>query len=489
MKTYLAFFVVSLITSLAVTPVVRTLATRLRVIDRAGGRRVHEGEIPRLGGVAVVLSLAAPFLGFVFHSNLLLESIIESWQPLMGLILGAGLVFLLGVWDDVKGLPPWPKLFVETVAATLAFLLGLRIEVIGTLIGIPMDLSWLSAPVTILWLVGMTNAINLADGVDGLAAGITAFAAATLFLMTFETSYSVVALVAASLAGACIGFLRYNFHPATIFLGDSGALFLGFLLGGLSIWASEKSAITFALLIPLVALGLPLADAFYAILRRWYRGIPISQADREHIHHKLLEMGFSHRRAVLALYGVNVVLMVLAGMLLLTRNSVAAFVLVFVGLALIGGFRILGYMRFSRLFREAMRAWRASRQIRYVAFRARVLTQAFERESTLTHRWNLLVELLQDLGFSRATFVPSGPFPPLTWENGNNAEKDRFEEVLVSIPVMGEKGLAGRLSLYRHSANGALPPGISAVLDTLTSRFAQHLQREEGCTTPQEPKP
>ena len=137
-----------------------------------------------------------------------------------------------------------------------------------------MGLNWLSLPLSVLWLVGITNAFNLADGLDGLATGIATFSALTLFFMTCTSGYSVVALMAIALAGAALGFLRYNFHPATIFLGDSGSLFLGFYLGGLSLWASEKSTITFALLIPMVALGLPLADMVYAVLRRWIRGVP-----------------------------------------------------------------------------------------------------------------------------------------------------------------------------------------------------------------------
>ncbi len=472
MKTYVAFFAASLLLSLALTPAVRLAAIRLGIIDRPGGRKIHYTDVPRLGGVAVAFSAVFPFLGFLFYSNLLADEMRESWRVLAGLALGSAIVFAVGVWDDVRGLPPWPKLFAEVGAAAVAFALGLRIEILSNPFGFPIDAAWLSGPVTILWLVGITNAVNLADGVDGLAAGIAAFAAGTLFFMTLGSGYGAVSLLAAALAGASLGFLRYNFHPATIFLGDSGSLFLGFFLGGLSLWASEKSTITFALVIPVVALGLPLADMLYAILRRWYRGMPVGQGDKEHIHHKLLDMGFSHGRAVLLLYGVNVLLMGVAGFLLYTRNSGAAYVLVVLGIGLVVGLRVLGYLRFSRIARDVAESWRESRRAKYAAFRVRMLERVFEEEQTQEARWAAAVELFRDLGFSKAALTLAGQDTPAhEWTSGEIGAASPGRSVVLSVPVVGENGDEARLFLSCPGGGGGLPAGVNGVIDVMRTRF------------------
>lgn len=347
MKIYILLFIYSLLLGLFFTPLVRAFGIRFKILDRPSLRKIHQGEIPRLGGVAIFLAAIIPFSLALFL--LFPESAFdpENRGKLLGLALGTLIVFGVGIWDDLFRLSPTPKLIAEGCAALVAFLFGLQIDLVTNPFGFQWNLAWLSGPVTVLWLVSVTNAINLADGVDGLAAGIVTFATIILFFMTFNTLHTMVAFLSVALAGATLGFLRHNFYPATIFLGDSGSLFLGFCLGGLSLWASEKSTITFALLIPMVTLGLPLADMIYAVLRRWSRGIPIKEADRDHIHHKLLEMGFSQRPTVLLLYGVNIFLATLAGLLLVTRNSLAAYIVVFLGVALIVFSRLLGYFRFQ----------------------------------------------------------------------------------------------------------------------------------------------
>ena len=311
-----------------------------------------------------------------------------------------------------------------------------------------LGLSWLSGPLTVLWLVGITNAVNLADGIDGLATGIATFAAAILFIMTSSSIYTLVPYLAAALAGASLGFLRYNFSPATIFLGDSGSLFLGFYLGGLSLWASEKSAIAFALFIPIIALGIPIVDMIYAVLRRWHRGVPIGQADRDHIHHRLLEKGFSHRRAVLMLYGVNFLLAALAGFLLFTRNSLAAYVVVVFGGGLIMGSRLLGYFKFSGLFQDLIARWRDSQKSKYLAFRTRLLCRAFEGEKTLEGRWKFAGELFEEVGIRRAVIIPDrDPHRTLTWVTHVPALEPNNRSVTFNLPLSGEKGAVGNLEI------------------------------------------
>lgn len=476
MKTYLAFFLASLVLVLLITPPIRNLGIRFGILDRPNLRKIHLSEIPRLGGLAVLISTVLPFFGFLFYSNLLQEQIRNYWQPLLGLTLGALIVFTVGLIDDLIRLKPWTKLGIECLAGLIAILFGLRIDFFAQSIGIPGNLHYLSYPLTILWLVGVTNAVNLADGMDGLAAGIAAFAALILFFMTYDTAYTVVALLAIALAGATVGFLRYNFHPATIFLGDAGSLFLGFYLGGLSIWASEKSTITFALLIPGVALGLPLADMAYAVLRRWHRGVPIKQADREHIHHKLLDMGFAQRSTVLILYGVNILLVLLASLLLLTRNSLAAYILVLLGLALVIGSRLLGYFRFHRAVRTLQQRWKDLQQSKYVAFRVARLRQHFEREPHLAGRWEHLSEFWGDLGFQRARFTPEETEAPvLEWINPEQKEtpSESLEETSLVLSLRGTRGKFGSLELTWFSNGNPLPAGLHNLLNLMIHDFGR----------------
>ena len=229
--THLFFFVIALITALIITPYVRALGTRFEILDSPGKRKVHQKEIPRLGGIAIFIATLLPFLGFLFWGDFMTQEIHYFWKPLLGLTLGCLIVFGIGIWDDIRRLPPWPKLLAEFVAATVTFLFGLKIQLLSNPFGIQLDLSWLSGPITILWLVGITNALNLADGIDGLAVGIATFASAILFIMTSSSIYTLVPYLTVALAGASLGFLRYNFSPATIFLGDSGSLFSGILFG------------------------------------------------------------------------------------------------------------------------------------------------------------------------------------------------------------------------------------------------------------------
>ncbi|NIN91565.1 MAG: undecaprenyl/decaprenyl-phosphate alpha-N-acetylglucosaminyl 1-phosphate transferase, partial [Candidatus Aenigmarchaeota archaeon] len=217
-------------------------------------------------------------------------------------------------------------------AAIILFLFGFEIQRISNPFGSAIHLGWLSLPVTVFWLVGLSNAFNLIDGIDGLASGVAFFATSALLAVALFLGNILPSLFTAALAGATLGFLRYNFNPARIFMGDSGSLFLGFTIAAISIHGSEKAHAAVAILIPIVALGLPIMDTFLAIARRVYRGFPIPTADKEHIHHKLIQYGFSHRRAALMLYSFCIVLSFLAVLLCISSGVLVGVILVFLGL-------------------------------------------------------------------------------------------------------------------------------------------------------------
>jgi UDP-GlcNAc:undecaprenyl-phosphate GlcNAc-1-phosphate transferase len=242
------------------------------------------------------------------------------------------LILALGIYDDIKGANAGKKLTVQTIAALILFFFGFEIQTISNPFGSPIHLGWLSLPATVFWLVGLSNAFNLIDGIDGLASGVAFFATSALLAVALFLGNILPSLFTAALAGATLGFLRYNFNPAKIFMGDSGSLFLGFTIAAISIHGSAKAHAAVAILIPIVALGLPIMDTLLAIGRRVYRGLPIPTADREHIHHKLIKYGFSHRRAALILYSFCVVLSSLAILLSISSSVLVGAILAFLGL-------------------------------------------------------------------------------------------------------------------------------------------------------------
>jgi UDP-GlcNAc:undecaprenyl-phosphate GlcNAc-1-phosphate transferase len=306
--------------ALFLTPLIGRGSTVLGLVDAPGGRKVHAQSVPRLGGVAVV---AAAALALAIVPALLPgPRDPETWVVMQPFIVGGLLIFLVGLVDDVRGLGPAPKLLVEVLAAAIMMAAGLLIERV-TILGQTWMLGWLAYPVTAAWLVGVTNAFNLIDGVDGLAPGIAALAGAACGAILIVRGHPAEAMLLAAFVGAMLGFLVYNFDPATIFLGDSGSLVAGFLLAATAIAGWQKGATALASAVPLLIFALPIADAASTLVRRALarpdRGRSLTaivrqvvEPDREHIHHRLLGLGWSVRRTVLILYGVTAVLSILA---------------------------------------------------------------------------------------------------------------------------------------------------------------------------------
>lgn len=291
-----------------VTPAVGRAAVAWGAVDLPGPRKVHQKIMPRLGGLALYLSflVGIPLVLYPTHLS----------QTAYGLLIGTTLIILVGVIDDVFGLSPWFKLLGQVIAAVSILPFGISITFLtNPLNGQLVALGWLGMPVTLLWIVAVTNAINLIDGLDGLAGGVSCIAALTVAAVGW-TQWKIfgaagqqeIIWLALLLAAILLAFLRYNFYPARIFLGDSGAMFLGYLLATISVLGLTKSVTAVSVFVPLVILGVPLTDTVFAILRRYHQRRPIFQADREHLHHLLLTMGLSHRQAVLVVYGVSMLL-------------------------------------------------------------------------------------------------------------------------------------------------------------------------------------
>jgi UDP-GlcNAc:undecaprenyl-phosphate GlcNAc-1-phosphate transferase len=320
LTVYLLLALTSTALALLLTPLVGRVSTRLGLVDAPGGRKVHVRSVPRLGGVAVVLAAGLALSIVVALAPSGIDPLaVPAMRPFL---IAGGLVFLAGLIDDVRGLGPVPKLLFECAAAGLMMSSGLLIERV-TLLGYAWPLGWMAWPVTAAWLVGMTNAFNLIDGVDGLAAGVTALAGAACGAILVMSNHVPEAMLLAAFVGAAVGFLAFNFAPASIFLGDSGSLLAGFLLAATAITGWQKGATALATGVPLMIFAVPIADSALALVRRSMarpsngRSLratlrQIAEPDREHIHHRMLAMGWSVRRTVLILYGVTAILCVLA---------------------------------------------------------------------------------------------------------------------------------------------------------------------------------
>ncbi|MBN2847838.1 MAG: undecaprenyl/decaprenyl-phosphate alpha-N-acetylglucosaminyl 1-phosphate transferase [Coriobacteriia bacterium] len=311
MGAHLVVMAAALVVTLMVTPIVRLVGRRLGIVAHPGGRHVHQGAIPRVGGVAMFAGFAAAVLVRLAGERAL------GWAPALtdagplayGVLAALALMFTVGLLDDVLDLRPSHKFLGQLLAAGLAYYAGARIEFIGDPVGGGLILlGVLSIPATLFWMTGFANVINLIDGLDGLAAGVTAIAGVSLLVLAQQSNQMLAAVFAAALVGACLGFLRYNFHPASIFMGDSGALFLGFTLSCVALLGVMKSTAAITLVVPLLVIGVPVFDTFSAIVRRRRHGRPIQEADKGHIHHRLLGRGFDQRQTVLIIYVWSVAL-------------------------------------------------------------------------------------------------------------------------------------------------------------------------------------
>lgn len=344
MLSFAIAFLVSLVVAAIATPIVLKVALAKELYDLPDARKVHTRPIPRLGGVAIVLAFFAPITGLLIVDAGASVALTQSTTQLIGLYVGGLLIAAVGVFDDVRGANALQKLVVQVTVAVLMFFLDYRIEAISNPFGDgAIILGTFALPVTVLWFVGVINAVNLIDGLDGLAGGIGLISVSVLFALGVMGGNTVAALLCASLAGALGGFLIFNFNPARIFMGDTGSLFLGFVLAAFSISTSSKGSTTVALMVPMLALGLPIIDTFLAIGRRVRKQRPIFSADQDHIHHKLLRAGLTHRQAVLTLYVVAAFLAGAALLLRVTSDLASGLVLLVVASILFVLFRLLVY--------------------------------------------------------------------------------------------------------------------------------------------------
>jgi UDP-GlcNAc:undecaprenyl-phosphate GlcNAc-1-phosphate transferase len=401
---YVSFFLGSVILSTVLTRVVRDQAISHGWLDTPDkGRHLHRRPVPRIGGVALFLT----FMG-VTGIGLAVSKLWDigpalSRHTVLGIILPALLIFFMGLYDDHSSLGPYSKFGIEVIAAIWLYMAGLRIrqfDLYSTHVALRISFG---LPLTILWILLSTNAFNLIDGLDGLAAGSALFTTSIIFIISLLRQTPLISLLAVVLAGAILGFLRYNFHPATIFLGDSGSLSIGFLLSALALAGSQKATTIVAIAIPVVSFGLPFVDVTLSVTRRFLSGRPLFQGDDDHIHHKLIKRGLSHRDAVLILYAVAASFGILS-LILLHGEVMLGLVLAVIGLGVCLGVHELKYLEFFELAAAARRI-RQKKRIMANNVRVRRAVESLSNgPAEFAEICRVLQATLEPVGFSGAAF-------------------------------------------------------------------------------------
>ncbi|NCU17692.1 glycosyltransferase family 4 protein [Pallidibacillus pasinlerensis] len=277
--------------SLLLTPIVKKFSIKIGAIDKPDERKVHKRIMPRMGGLAIIIS-------FIIGCLVFIPNPLQIWP----ILAGAVIIGITGLLDDMYSLAPRTKLLGQIIAATIPVLFGVQIDFITLPNGEMIHFGWLAIPLTILWIVAIINAINLIDGLDGLAAGVSSIAVITISILALTLGHPLTVLMGIILLGSILGFLVFNFYPAKIFMGDTGSLFLGYMISVLSVIGLTKSAAIFSLIIPIIILAVPIMDTTFAIIRRIVQKKPLSAPDKFHLHHCLIRLGFTHRQSVIIIY-------------------------------------------------------------------------------------------------------------------------------------------------------------------------------------------
>ena len=492
MTTYFALFLTATFASVTLTPLVRRACERLGWLDvPADGRRVHRRAVPRLGGVAVCAAVFAALAALAGVDNAVTRALDASRWQLFATLAPAALVFLFGVYDDLRGTNARAKFFALGAAAALFYALGGRVEVLSVpWVGVVELPPAASFAVTLVWVIGIANAFNLIDGLDGLAAGAALFSSLVMLVVALMLGQTTVAVVACVLCGALVGFLRYNFNPASIFLGDSGALFIGFMLAALSVHGAQKASTAVAVAIPLLAFGVPVVDTGFTLVRRFLGGRPLFEGDREHIHHMLLERGWSQRRVAFVLYGASAAFGLAALFFVSEAGRATGFLLFVVAACVVLGVGRLRYHEVDELragLRRNLveRRLRAANNIR-VRRASRRMSQAATREELFAAFGELLA--VGEFAHARVRLGRAGDGPDDAWEwgrAGSDACRAPGRCWTLRLPLANERGEWGYVNLSRGYDAGPLPLDINYLSD-LFRREAAHAAERVLCAAPAE---
>ncbi len=392
MVTCLGVYFGSLCLALLTTPVVICVAQHLKAFDRPGVRTVHTRPIPRIGGVAIFVSAICPIVATLMLDNKVGQTFYRVTLQLGPLLAAATLVFVIGLVDDLRGLPAKVKLLTEITGASLLCYAGIRVSAVDITETFRLELGLLSCPLTVLWIVGITNAVNLSDGLDGLAAGVSAVACAAIAVFAIHSRNLVMAILMLALLGDLTGFLFYNFNPAKVFMGDCGSLFLGFMIASASVMCSMKSCALVGLALPMLALGIPIFDTLFAILRRFLERRSLFAPDRRHFHHRLVDMGLRQRHAVLLVYIATCVATGLGLFMMVARDTASLVIFGCILLLLLLLFHAVGEVRLKAMLATLQGKYALAREAKHFRQTFEDLQLYFRRTRTSGEWWPAVCE-------------------------------------------------------------------------------------------------
>jgi len=439
MKTYLFVYLGSVFLALVVTPVVIWFARRLNVADVPGARKMHAKPISHIGGAAIFLSMMCPTIAVLFLSNTIGDAFRDILPKLIGLLCAAGFMFCIGLIDDIKmnGLRPRIKFAAQLAATITVCALGIRIKSVTVTDWLTLDFGWFSWPLTLLWIVGITNAVNLSDGLDGLAAGISAVACGVIAVFAVYSGQVVMAVLMLALLGSLTGFLFFNFNPAKIFMGDCGSMFLGFTIASSSVLCSSKSPVLVGLALPVLALGIPIFDTLFSMLRRYLERRSMFAPDRRHFHHRLVDMGIKQRHVVITIYIVTLLSAGLGMFMMVTRNINSLVVFLCILLLLILVFRVVGSVRLKETILGLQRKHAINQQVQDEIRNFEDAELHFRRVQTFNGWWKAVSTTASKMGFLSVSLPLTnrdGSAHTLTWwQDGQGTVSN--DVLKVSVPV------------------------------------------------------
>jgi UDP-GlcNAc:undecaprenyl-phosphate/decaprenyl-phosphate GlcNAc-1-phosphate transferase len=471
--------VIALAVVTVLTPMIRLLAFRVGAVAHPGGRHVHLKSIARLGGLAICVGFFAA-VGAVYRVDAVAAAAFgEARLRVIGLFVGAALMCAVGVIDDIRGVRALYKLFAQIAVAVFSYGCGLRIDGVHVPLITDIDAGPMALPITVLWIVGIINAINLIDGLDGLAAGVVFFAATTNLVVSCINGVPLVATLSGAIAGSVLGFLFYNFNPARIFMGDSGSYFLGYVLATTALLGAQKASTAVSLLVPVMALGVPIFDTLFAMVRRILEQRSVFSPDRGHIHHRLLDMGLTQRRAVIVIYAVCVVFTAAAiGVALEHTWQVGAALLGAMG-AMIGLVRFVGYFEYLHV-RLRQKARLRSRDVELFRHAVPELPRRFGDARTeaelLRELWRFAAAA--GLGFVEVIDTGAGDERCVErWPEGFDPEGTAGRDMLTASYPIGDGATRAALRFGWHSDFGDVTPQSEILLQVATDMLATNLAR------------
>ncbi len=456
-KTYEVVFLGAMLVAILATALVTRLARAMQILDQPGERKVHASAIPRVGGAAIVFAAFVMVLPVLGLDNVVGAAARQCQTQLIMILAGGLFMFSVGIVDDIRGLRARTKFVAQLLAAAGVCAAGVRIESFAMGGDYVLNLGWVSWPLTMLWIVGITNAMNLIDGLDGLAAGISMVTCMVIAAFALYTGQAVMAILMLGILGSLLGFLFLNFNPARIFMGDCGSLFLGFVLASASVQCAHKAATLVGLAVPFLAMGVPIFDTLFSMLRRGLERRGLFSPDRGHIHHRLLDGGLRQHQVAILVYFVTLIAAGLGLFMVFVRGEVAFAIFVLVVTLLVLVFRAAGAVR----LRETLVKLRHTRAITHEAYEQRLVFEqaqlAVRAASTFDQWWTATCEAARKLGFARYTLRLSGrdgTGRTLVWHRPEDIDVSRT--VTIMLPVLDRRAGANMQARLDAVANGSI---------------------------------